>query len=62
MDMSSPLKTIQFVRGGQVVSLANVPPSRTLLEVLREDHRAIFRAASAASKSRETYKNRRYFI
>ncbi|MGC1174688.1 xanthine dehydrogenase small subunit [Polaromonas sp.] len=35
--MSSPLKTIQFVRGGQVVSLANVPPSRTLLEVLRED-------------------------
>ena len=37
MDMSSPLKTIQFVRGGQVVSLANVPPSRTLLEVLRED-------------------------
>ena len=37
MDMSLPLKTIQFVRGGQVVSLANVPPSRTLLEVLRED-------------------------
>jgi xanthine dehydrogenase small subunit len=37
MDMSSPLKTIQFVMGGQVVSLANVPPSRTLLEVLRED-------------------------
>ncbi len=37
MDMTSPLKTIQFVRGGEVVSLANVPPSRTLLEVLRED-------------------------
>jgi len=37
MDMSSPRKTIQFLRGGQVVSLANVPPSRTLLEVLRED-------------------------
>jgi len=35
--MQSPLKTIQFVKGGQVVSLANVPPSRTLLEVLRED-------------------------
>ncbi len=37
MDMTSPLKTIQFVKGGEVVSLANVPPSRTLLEVLRED-------------------------
>jgi xanthine dehydrogenase small subunit len=37
MDMQSPLKTIRFLRGGQVVSLANVPPSRTLLEVLRED-------------------------
>ncbi|WP_370869755.1 xanthine dehydrogenase small subunit [Polaromonas sp.] len=37
MDMQSPHKTIQFVKGGQVVSLANVPPSRTLLEVLRED-------------------------
>ena len=37
MDIQSPLKTIQFVKGGQVVSLANVPPSRTLLEVLRED-------------------------
>ncbi len=37
MDIRQPLKTIQFIRGGQVVSLANVPPSRTLLEVLRED-------------------------
>ncbi len=37
MDIQSPLRTIQFIRGGQVVSLANVPPSRTLLEVLRED-------------------------
>ncbi|MDP1956173.1 MAG: xanthine dehydrogenase small subunit [Polaromonas sp.] len=37
MDIRKPLKTIQFIRGGQVVSLANVPPSRTLLEVLRED-------------------------
>ncbi len=37
MDIRKPLKTIQFVRGGQVISLANVPPSRTLLEVLRED-------------------------
>ncbi|RZJ25850.1 MAG: xanthine dehydrogenase small subunit [Haliea sp.] len=35
--MQSPLKTIQFLKGGQVVSLANVPPSRTLLELLRED-------------------------
>ncbi len=30
-------KTIQFVRRGEVVCLSNVPPSRTLLEVLRED-------------------------
>ncbi len=37
MDMSSPLKNIHFIRGGKLVSLANVPPSRTLLEVLRED-------------------------
>ena len=37
MDIQSPLKTIQFIRGGEVVALANVPPSRTLLEVLRED-------------------------
>ncbi len=28
---------IQFVRRGEVVCLSNVPPSRTLLEVLRED-------------------------
>ena len=37
MDIQSPLKTIQFIRGGEVVALANVPPSRTLMEVLRED-------------------------
>lgn len=37
MDIQSPLKIIQFIRGGELVSLANVPPSRTLLEVLRED-------------------------
>jgi len=37
MDIQSPLKTIQFVRAGKVVSLANVPPSRTLLALLRED-------------------------
>ncbi|NQW81497.1 MAG: xanthine dehydrogenase small subunit [Polaromonas sp.] len=30
-------QTIQFVRRGEVVTLDNVPPSRTLLEVLRED-------------------------
>ncbi|MES1977479.1 MAG: xanthine dehydrogenase small subunit [Pseudomonadota bacterium] len=30
-------KTINFVRRGEVVSLSNVPPERTLLEVLRED-------------------------
>jgi xanthine dehydrogenase small subunit len=37
MDKSLPLKNIHFIRAGRVVSLANVPPSRTLLEVLRED-------------------------
>jgi len=30
-------QTIQFVRRGEVVTLSNVPPTRTLLEVLRED-------------------------
>ncbi len=30
-------KTIRLVRRGELVSLANVPPERTLLEVLRED-------------------------
>jgi xanthine dehydrogenase small subunit len=37
MPVQPPSQTIQFLRGGQPVSLANVPPSRTLLEVLRED-------------------------
>ena len=32
-------QTIQFVRRGEVVTLSNVPPTRTLLEVLREDLR-----------------------
>ena len=30
-------KTIRFIRRGELVSLLNVPPERTLLEVLRED-------------------------
>ncbi|MBA3771820.1 MAG: xanthine dehydrogenase small subunit [Ramlibacter sp.] len=30
-------KTIRFMRRGELVSLSNVPPDRTLLEVLRED-------------------------
>ena len=30
-------KTIRFVRGGELVSLGNVPPDRTLLDLLRED-------------------------
>ena len=30
-------KTIRFIRRGELVSLLNVPPDRTLLEVLRED-------------------------
>jgi xanthine dehydrogenase small subunit len=34
---SNPVKTIRFIRRGEVVSISNVPPSRTLLEVLRED-------------------------
>ena len=29
--------TIRFIRGGKTVALSNVPPDRTLLEVLRED-------------------------
>jgi len=29
--------TIRFIRRGELVSLGNVPPDRTLLEVLRED-------------------------
>jgi xanthine dehydrogenase small subunit len=30
-------QVIQFIRRGKIVSLRNVPPTRTLLEVLRED-------------------------
>jgi xanthine dehydrogenase small subunit len=30
-------KTIRFIRRGELVSLSNVPPDRTLLELLRED-------------------------
>jgi xanthine dehydrogenase small subunit len=30
-------QTIRFIRRGELVSLGNVPPERTLLEVLRED-------------------------
>ena len=30
-------KTIRFIRRGELVSLNNVPPGRTLMEVLRED-------------------------
>jgi xanthine dehydrogenase small subunit len=37
--MAVPLfsRPIRFVRRGEVVSVSNVPPSRTLLELLRED-------------------------
>lgn len=31
------VKTIRFIRGGELISLGNVPPDRTLLELLRED-------------------------
>ncbi len=40
MTISSAAKSIRplrFIRRGEVVSLNNVPPSRTLLELLRED-------------------------
>nr|MDP2190913.1 xanthine dehydrogenase small subunit [Rhodoferax sp.] len=33
--MNTP--TLQFIRRGEIVSLRNVPPTRTLLQVLRED-------------------------
>ena len=41
-NQSSPsaaagVKTIRLIRGGKAISLSNVPPSRMLLEVLRED-------------------------
>ena len=35
--VQNPVKTIRFVRRGEVFTLGNVPPSRTLLELLRED-------------------------
>jgi xanthine dehydrogenase small subunit len=35
--LSMQAKTIRFIRQGQTVTLGNVPPDRTLLEVLRED-------------------------
>ncbi|HNN88369.1 MAG TPA: 2Fe-2S iron-sulfur cluster-binding protein, partial [Giesbergeria sp.] len=31
------LPTLQFIRRGQTVALADVPPDRTLLQLLRED-------------------------
>lgn len=31
------MRTLHFIRRGQPIALANVPPDRTLLEVLRED-------------------------
>lgn len=37
MSVPSFSRPIRFVRRGEVVSVSNVPPSRTLLELLRED-------------------------
>ena len=37
MDNTHLPRPIRFIRRGQAVSITNVPPSRTLLEVLRED-------------------------
>jgi xanthine dehydrogenase small subunit len=35
--MEAKTKTIRFIRRGELVALDNVPPDRTLLELLRED-------------------------
>jgi xanthine dehydrogenase small subunit len=37
MSVPSLSQSIRFVRRGEVISVSNVPPTRTLLEVLRED-------------------------
>jgi xanthine dehydrogenase small subunit len=37
MTQSNPTKTLRFFRRGQLVALSNVPPERTLLDLLRED-------------------------
>ncbi len=37
MSVPSSSKPIRFVRRGEVVSVSNVPPTRSLLELLRED-------------------------
>jgi xanthine dehydrogenase small subunit len=37
MTVQPSTQTIRFLRRGQPVTLRNVPPQRTLLEVLRED-------------------------
>ena len=36
-DVQPAVKAIRFIRRGEVVNLGNVPPGRTLLELLRED-------------------------
>jgi len=36
--MEAKTKTIRFIRRGELVALDNVPPDRTLLELLREDN------------------------
>ena len=35
------MKPIHFIRRGEVVTLENVPPTRTLLQVLREDLKCV---------------------
>ena len=37
MSVPSLSQSIRFIRRGEVVSVSNVPPTRTLLELLRED-------------------------
>ena len=36
-DIQSAVKPLRFIKRGEVLTLQHVPPSRTLLEVLRED-------------------------
>ena len=36
-NLGAMLPTLQFIRRGQTVALADVPPDRTLLQLLRED-------------------------
>ena len=49
------MRSLQFIRRGQPIALANVPPDRTLLQVLRED---LGHTAQARQCHRQEYLNR----